>query len=80
MIKKNSELGKVIIDYREFLEQKKAEARKELMSKQEQIRANYIEIQKLREQLGIKPKMFVIHCSTKPTKTTFNLRDLNKNL
>lgn len=80
MIKKNSELGKIILEYREFLEQKKAKAWKEPMSKQEQIRANNIELQKMREQLGIKPKMFVIHCSTKPTKSTFNLKDLNQGL
>jgi len=80
MIRKNSELGKVILEMAEYLEQKKAKARKEAMIKQKQIRANEIELDRIRRELGIKPKMYVIHCSTKPTETTFNLRDLNKNL
>lgn len=65
-------------DYQEiirFFEQKKAEA-----WKQAQIRANEVKLQRMRNQLGIKSKMVVIHCSTKPTEATFNLRDMNKNL
>ena len=80
MIKKNSELGKTILEYREFLRKKKVKAWKETMPKQEQIRANEVKFQRIRQQLGIKPKMFVIHCSTKPTEATFNLRDLNQDL
>lgn len=50
------------------------------MNLQEQIRANKIELERMRRELGIKPKMGLIYCQQKQTEPTFNLWDLNKEL
>lgn len=49
-------------------------------AKQLTIMKNELELNKLREQLGILPRMDVLICSSTPTKSTFNLRDLNREL
>ena len=50
------------------------------MTLQEQIRANEIELDRMRRELGIKPKMGLIYCQQKQTEPTFNLWNLNKEL
>lgn len=49
-------------------------------AKQRLILQNEAELDRMRAQLGIKPKMYIVHNSGKPTKSSFNLRDLNKEL
>lgn len=52
----------------------------DIMTLQEQIRANEIELERMRRELGIKPKMRLIYCQQKQTEPTLNLWDLNKEL
>ena len=49
-------------------------------ARQQLILKNELELQSIREELGIRPKMYLSSVSNKPTKSTFNLRDLNKEL
>lgn len=49
-------------------------------AKQRIIKQNEAELDKLRKQLGIMPKMYIVSFSSAPTKSTFNLRDLNKEI
>lgn len=49
-------------------------------AKQRIILQNEIELNRLRKQIGILPKMQVINCCRIATESTFNLRDLNKEL
>lgn len=41
---------------------------------------NEIELNKMRAELGIKPRMSISHCVNMPSRTTFDLRNLNKEL
>lgn len=49
-------------------------------AKQRMIQKNEAELEKLRKQLGIMPKMHIISFSSIPAKSTFNLWELNKEL
>ena len=49
-------------------------------AKQRLIQQNKVELERLRKQLGIMPKMYVVSCSPISTESTFNLRELNKGL
>lgn len=44
------------------------------------IEENDIELERMRQELGIRPRMSIVRMSTTPTESTFNLRDLNKEL
>lgn len=49
-------------------------------ARQRLILQNEAELDRMRAQLGIKPKMYIVHNSGKSTESKFNLRDLNKEL